>query len=139
MPLRQITPIDKIAEEIIEIQLFLDAAYSDDLNAVTALGIEISNLMSRTGKLLADGKYFQDIAHKNAYHNELKERPALQPSILKELAKASCEYENYIVNTLDRLNSTCVHKLDFIRTLISKAVKEMEASAYWAKKSNNQK
>lgn len=137
MPLRQITTIDKIAVEIIEIQEYLDTAYSDDLNEVTLMGIKISTLMSRTGKLLADSKFFQDVAQNKVYLEELKNRPNIAPSILKEIAKNACQLENYLVNELDRLNSSCVHKLDFIRTLISKAVKEMDASAYWAKKSNN--
>ena len=93
--------------------------------------------MSRTGKLLADSKFFQDVAQNKVYLEELKNRPNIAPSILKEIAKNACQLENYLVNELDRLNSSCVHKLDFIRTLISKAVKEMDASAYWAKKSNN--
>ena len=90
---------------------------SDLLERVEMLSI----LIAQSGQCLANAKYLQDQvingtimeALKNAYEERLS------PSTINNYVKTSAKEYNYLVNWLDRINSTATHQLDSTRTLIS--------------------
>ena len=122
--LQNITTLDAIEKEALEIQSYLEITCSDDGNEITSRGFELSVYLARSGKLLADAKYHQDIARKVAtttFHGQ-----GYSPSILKDLINSETKYQNYMVNWLDRVNRTCTHQIDWCRSALSMLKEEMK-------------
>jgi hypothetical protein len=117
--LDHIATYEQLESEAIKIDSYLQETCSEDPNEAILRGNEIQVHLSRTGKMLADAKFMQDEAVKNSIIAELGKKIRIPPSILKQLVEASCKKENYMVNWTERLNKTCVHQLDFLRTVIS--------------------
>jgi hypothetical protein len=76
--------------------------------------------------MLSDAKYWQDEAINNSIIQKLKDQIDLPPMILKKFIDSSTKRENYLVTWIDRMNRTCTHQLDFLRTIISFAKSQKE-------------
>jgi hypothetical protein len=122
--LDHIASIESLEIEAKEINDYLDSHCSEDPTELTGRGSDILVYLSRTGKMLADAKYWKDKALTDSVIAKLNLNIA--PSILSKFIESTCQRENYLVNWLDRLNRTCVHELDWLRTMISKAKEEMK-------------
>jgi len=117
--------LDQLEEEATTIDAFLNITCGEDIGECASRGNELAVHMARTGKMLADAKYWQDLAmtENNLLCNEnYKHMP---PSIKNKLIESMCAKENYLVNWIERLNRTATHQLSFMVTLISKAKAEM--------------
>ena len=124
--LLNINNLEELEEQAQMIDDFLNITCSEDPNECVERGLDLMAYLARTSKMLADAKFHKDNAIKDSILNEVKlEYPA---SIMKQLIDSTCKRENYLVNWIDRLNSTVVHQLDFLRTVISKAKSEQFAS-----------
>lgn len=118
--------LEELEMEASEIDAFMNITISEDINECSERGADLLVYMARTGKMLADAKYWQDHAISIAINSALTDKPNLSPSILSKLVSSSSQNENYLVNWIERLNRGCVHQLDFIRTMISKNKAEMQ-------------
>lgn len=124
--LLQIQTLEEIETQAKTIDEFLNITCSEQPEECVDRGLDLMAYLARTSKMLADAKYHKDNAVKNSILHEIKtDYPA---SIMKQLVDSTCYRENYLVNWCDRLNSTIVHQLDFMRTVISKAKAENYAS-----------
>lgn len=121
--LDHILTLESLEIEAKKVDEFLNITCSEDINECVFRGNELVVYLARTSKMLADAKYWQDEAIMRIWKEMAIE---LSPSIMNKVINASCKRENYCVNWIERLNRTCVHQLDFIRTLISKAKVEMQ-------------
>ncbi|MDR1630306.1 MAG: hypothetical protein LBS36_08885 [Oscillospiraceae bacterium] len=109
-------------------QAELECLTPDDVNAVIERAKRLAVYHARSGYLLAEAKMIyrkkrtSEIAEtiikiaKESYLSS-KAQNALVDSIARD--------EAYLVDWLDRINSSCVHQLDIIRTIISKEKEEM--------------
>ncbi len=122
--LLQLMTLKDIEKEAINIQIFLEVTLSDNPEELTERGNQLSSYLARTSKMLADAKYHQDVARKQ-YIAENKDK-GYSPSVLKDIILAATEYENYLVNLIERQNRTCVHQMDWCRTMVSKLKEEMK-------------
>jgi len=130
--LEHITPLESIEKEAIQINEYLEITCGDDVNEITERGNNLAVYISRTGKLLADAKYWKDIKLKNSIFQTVRDTgkmAGLSITTVNKLIESNCETENYIVNWIERLNRTATHQLDWLRTLISKAKEEMRTSS----------
>ena len=118
--------IEQLEKEANEIQSFLDVSVSDEPAEVELRGHQLSVYLARSGKMLADAKYHKDRAVKRAILHHVNEDIA--PSILKDLASSECDKENYLVNWVDRINRSCTHQMDWLRSVLSKHKEEMRMS-----------
>ena len=116
-----ITPIDIIEQEALEIQEFLEKPVPENPALIDHHGNKVAVYMARTTKLLADAKYHQDVEMSKVIKKIDK---VLPPSVMNRLVKSETQYENYLVNLLERQNSTCTHRLDWCRTMVSKHKQE---------------
>ena len=122
----QIASKEDILKEAIQIQEYLEITVSEDMAEIEDRGSSLSVFLARSGKLLADSKYHKDKAMKESIINRLGvELPA---SVLNKLVEASCEEESYLVNKVERINRTCTHQMDWLRSVLSKAKQEMTYS-----------
>ena len=81
--------------------------------------------MARSGKMLADAKMMQDSAVAAAYAEHTKSILKMPATIAQKFIASQTVDENYLVNWLDRINRTCTHQSDNIRTQISFAKEQM--------------
>lgn len=124
----RITPIEELEQEVDGIEELLSALPPDEPNLAIERGNELSAIIARTGKMLADAKYHQDTAIANSIVYNLGKQAGCPASLLKQLVESSCKRENLLVNTLERLNRAATHQMDWLRTVISKAKEEMRYS-----------
>lgn len=117
--LDHIHSLDELEQEAQQIDDFLNITSSEEPTEALERGNDLLVYLARTGKMLADAKYHQDEAIQNSVIQKLKEQLDLSPMIFKKFLDTSVKRENYLVNWIDRMNSTCVHQIDFLRTVIS--------------------
>jgi hypothetical protein len=124
--LDHISSLDELETEASQIDSYLQITCGDDPNEAVEVGNTLVVYMARTGKMLADARYHQDEAIKNSTLVEIGMKRNISPTIMKKLIEASTKRENYLVNWIERLNRACTHKIEWLRTLISKAKTEMQ-------------
>ena len=125
-----ISNIEKLFNECDEIQALLEIPVSDDMNELIEHGNKLIIELARTGKMLSDAKYLQDQAINKSIIQILKDNKNISPSIAKQLIDSSTEKENYLVSWCDRLNRSCTHQLDWIRSVVSKNKEEMKLNQF---------
>ena len=129
--LDHISTIEELEEEAHFIDRFLNEVPDDDMNEAVERGNELASYIARTGKMLADAKYWKDQKTKGdamATLIDMLEQFRLSATAQNEILKASCSRENYLVNWIDRLNRAATHQLEWARTVVSKAKEEMRLS-----------
>jgi len=111
-----ITPIDKISNELAAIDSYLNITMSEEVH------------IARTGKLLADAKYHLNGKKKSEVFDTLREtasRAGATSKAVNAIIDSLCKDEQYLVDWCERLNRTATHQLEWCRTVISKAKAEM--------------
>jgi len=119
--LDHIKNLDELEKEAKQIDEYLSITCSEEPMQALERGNDLLVYLARSGKMVADAKYWQDEAINNSIIQKLKDQLDLSPMILKKFIESNCKRENYLVNWLDRINRTCVHQIDFLRTIVSYA------------------
>ena len=125
--LLQILTLENLELAATEIEEYLNETCSEDINECIKRGTSLQVYYARSGKMLADAKYWQDEATSKSILKQLGEQFDMPASTLNNLVKASCKRENYLVNWIDRINAACNHQIDWLRTVISKEKAELYA------------
>lgn len=120
--LNQVLTIESLELAAKQVTDFLDNQPSEDINELALHGNELVVWISRTGKMVADAGWWRDQALVKATDECTL---GLPPSVMTKYIAAKCQGENYLYTWIERLNRSCVHRLDWCRTLISKAKEEM--------------
>ena len=115
-------------KEIEELQLFLESDPPTEPQAMSIRLSELSVRMARSSYLLKKKKKKQKKKQKKTTHN--KDLIPLAPCVQKEILKSACAEENKIVNWLDRINRTCVHQSDNLRTQLSFEKEQIRQMGY---------
>ena len=108
-------------------QKYLEAKTGSDPADLISKAELLNILIAQSGNCLADAKYYQDSVINGAIMEALQKayEERLSPSTINKFVATAAKELNYLVNWLDRINSTAVHQLDAIRTLISYRKAEM--------------
>lgn len=128
-----ITPKDKIEAELIEMDLFLNITMSENAEEAVQRGNDLSVYVARSGKLLADAKYWLDEAMKSEVLYTLRETATEAKATAKAvnaLIDSLCKEERRLVTWCDRNNRTATHQLSWCVTVISKAKEEMKMAGF---------
>ncbi|MBP1615723.1 MAG: hypothetical protein H6Q13_3171 [Bacteroidetes bacterium] len=128
-----ITPKDRITAELTEMDKFLNITMSENAEEAVQRGNDLAVYVARTGKLLADAKYWLDEAMRSEVLNTLrdtaKEAKATATAV-NALVNSLCKEERYLVNWCERNNRTATHQLSWCVTIISKAKEEMKMAGF---------
>lgn len=111
-----------IEERLGVIQDCLEAKYDSDEGSTIVDRIStISAYMAESGKLLGDAKYHLQSKMQSELMNLVKNLlPEYASSTLQNsFVKALCKDESKLVNIADRINASCVHQLDAMRSQLS--------------------
>lgn len=127
--LNNITSLEQLEKEAGEIQSFLEITCSEDPEECIARGNDLVVYLARSSKMLADAKYHKDKALADSIIRNLGEQAGAPPSVLNKLVDAACKRENMITNWIERINRTCTHQVDWLRTVVSKAKEERRVAS----------
>lgn len=125
--MNEIATLSEITAELKKIQSDIEIELSEEVEEAVYRGNQLAVHMARTGKLLADAKIHRDRKLSSEVVENLKKVISLPASTANKFVDALCYDENYLVNWAERVNRSCTHQLDWVRTLISKAKAEMQA------------
>jgi hypothetical protein len=78
-------------------------------------------LLAQSGNYLAEAKYLLDLRKNDSITQSLKEALAgdWSTTIIHKKIDALCREENFLVNRFDRINSSAVHQIDALRSILS--------------------
>ena len=75
--------------------------------------------MARSGNMLADAKYIQDLERNRVYTEYSKLILKMPATVATKFIESQTGEVNYLVNWLDRINRACTHQADSLRTIFS--------------------
>ena len=132
-----ITPKYQILDELTNIDSFLNITMSEDATEAVQRGNDLAVYVARSGKLLADSKYWLNEAMKSEVMQTLVEtakNAKATATAINALVNSLCREERYLVDWCERCNRTATHQLSWCVTVISKAKEEMKMSGMYNNK-----
>jgi hypothetical protein len=126
-----ITPKEQILRELEVIQACEEETISEEVAKVIEYGQTLAPYISRSGKLLADAKYHLNTRMKEDTFDALRKtakQGGATAKAINAIVDSLCAEERYLVDFAERVNRCGVHRLDWCRTLISKAKEDMRLS-----------
>jgi hypothetical protein len=109
-------------QEIKEISDYLNITCSNNPQEIQERISTIMVYMMRTGEMLANAKKMLRKKKSDEIQNtiiRIAKENCLSAKIQNALLDSIAEDEAFLVDKLDRLNASCVHQLDALRTLLS--------------------
>src|SRR5678815_3533937 len=104
-----------------KMQSFLEQKASDQEEGLIDRLELLQVLLAKSGNYLAEAKYLLDQKKNDSITIALKDALAgdWSTTIIHKKIDALCREENFLVNRFDRINSSAVHQIDALRTVIS--------------------
>lgn len=128
-----ITSKERILQELTDIDTFLNITMSENAEEAVARGNDLAVYVARTGKLLADAKYWLNKSKNSEVLETLREaakNAKATSKAINALVDSVCKEEQYLVDWCDRSNRTATHQLSWCVTVISKAKEEMKLGRF---------
>lgn len=126
-----ITSFKELQDEAQSIYNFTLTVMSEDMTEAVLRGNDLIVYISRTGKMLADAKYWLS-AKKQDETMELIDRllskEKLSAKVQNSLLDSICKDEQYLVDFIERLHRSCTHQMEWCRSVVSKGKEEMRLS-----------
>lgn len=123
--------MDELKKEAEQIQAYLDITVSGDPEEMSERISTLMSYMSRSGEMLAKAKKILR-ARKTSEINKtiisIAKASHLSASVQNALLDSICEEESYLVDWTERINKTCTHQIDGLRSLLSYEKEEMRLS-----------
>jgi hypothetical protein len=104
-----------------KMQAYLEQKPSDQDEGLIERLEMLQVLLAQSGNMLAESKYLLDQKKNDSITIALKDALAgdWSTTIIHKKIDALCRDENFLVNRFDRINSTSVHQIDAIRSILS--------------------
>ena len=132
-----ITPKEQILTELQSIDSLLNMTMSEDAAEAVQRGNDLAVYVARTGKLLADSKFWLNQSMNSEVIQALKEtakEARVTATAVNALINSICLEERYLVDWCERCNRAATHQLSWCVTVISKAKAEMQMSGSYNNK-----
>lgn len=116
------TRYEKMLEEAMQIQSYLETTCSENPDEVIERIKDIGVYRSRTGMMLADAKKMYRLKRTSEITEkivEIAKEGYLSAKIQNALVESIAVDEAYLVDLLDRLNASCTHEQDALRSILS--------------------
>lgn len=123
-----ITPAEQIHAELLEMQSFLELPYnSDNPSACMERLVKLGEYMARSGKLKADSEYHYNSIVSSEIMTTLKDALSekMTPTTLNKFIEAKAKDSKHLVTFSDRVNRSCTHHCENLRTIISFTKQQM--------------
>ncbi len=112
---------EALNDKAIKMQNFLEQKSSDQEEGLIDRLELLQVLLAQSGNCLAEAKYLLDMRKNDSITQSLKEALAgdWSTTIIHKKIDALCREENFLVNRFDRINSSAVHQIDALRSILS--------------------
>jgi len=111
----------------------LEEPLSDDPELIVQRGAALNAYLARTAKIQADAQLAYDAVVTEEIKALIKEMTISAggtATAANALVKAAGRDQKYILVWAERLNRTCVHQIDWARSVLSKMREEMRMNTY---------
>lgn len=115
----------QIVDEAEGMQSFLEITTSEDPTELIPRLSDMNVTLARSGKLLADAIELQDNAIAMVYEKRSDYIQRVSPTIATKYINSQAAHLNKLVKWLDRINRSCVHQSENLRTQISFAKQDL--------------
>ena len=111
--------IEQIRKEARYIQMALECMNNPNIEAMIERLDQLGVYYARSGELLSEVVGMRDAAVARLFHDEKETIISLSPSLATKLVNSSASELNALEKWLDRINASCKHQCDNLRTMIS--------------------
>ena len=111
--------IEQIRKEALNIQMALECMNNPNIEAMIERLDQLGVYYARSGELLSEVVGMRDAAVARLFHDEKETIISLSPSLATKLVNSSASELNALEKWLDRINASCKHQCDNLRTMIS--------------------
>ena len=114
--------MDELKREAATIQAYLDIVCSNNPEEIVDRISQLMAYMSRSGDMLAQAKRLLRARRSEEIRNTIltvARSERLSASVQNALLDSICEQEAFLVDWLDRLNRSCTHQIEGLRSLLS--------------------
>jgi hypothetical protein len=118
---------EQLTDKASKMQAYLSEQYANEPNDLLQRLEYLTLMVSQSGKMLADSKYFQDEIINGAILEALKKayEEKLSASTINLFVKSAAKDYNYLVNWIYEINHSAGKQIDALRTIISYRKSEM--------------
>ena len=114
--------IEQYTEELQQIQSYLEIEVSDNSEEYAERIRTLAVYMARSGQMLADAKrLYNEKMHSEMIQliRQLTNQNGISNTVQNTLAKACASEEQYLVDWCERVNRSCTHQIEAMRSLLS--------------------
>lgn len=111
--------IEQIRKEARNIQMALECMNNPNIEAMIERLDQLGVYYARSGELLSEVVGMRDAAVARLFHDEKETIISLSPSLATKLVNSSASELNALEKWLARINASCKHQCDNLRTMIS--------------------
>jgi uncharacterized protein YoaH (UPF0181 family) len=114
--------VEDLKREAEVMQKYMDITCSGSPDEITDRISQLMAYLSRSGEMLAQAKRLLRARKSNEIQNTIitiAKESHLSATVQNALLESICEEESYAVDLIERLNRTCTHQLDALRSLLS--------------------
>ncbi len=111
-----------------KIQSYLDIVVSSDPAEIVDRITTLMSYMARSGEMLARAKRILRAKRTSEISKtilNIAKEQCLSASVQNTLLDSICEDESFMVDWLERINRTCTHQIDGLRSLLSYEKEQM--------------
>lgn len=127
------TSFSALEQEAQAVQDFLEDEIPEDIVIIERRGSELSVYYARTGKMLADAKYWLVQAKKESAEKVVKliqQDIRLSATVQNTIVDSNCPEYSYLVDWIERLNKSCKQQAGWCQTLSANARAERDLSRF---------
>lgn len=117
--------LQEIKDKSAKMQSYLEESPGSEPNEIIDRMEKLNVLIALSGVLLSEAKYHQDSVVNKALKATIDRFDSWTASTINKFASTLAMEENFLVNQLDRINSTAGHQLDALRSILSYRKAEM--------------
>jgi len=114
--------MDEMKKEAAAIQAYLDIVCSNNPEELTERISQLMAYMSRSGEMLAQAKRLLRSRKSEEIRNTIvavARAERLSASVQNAVLDSICEQEAFLADWLDRVNKSCTHQIEGLRSLLS--------------------
>ena len=115
LPETMVGRLEPLCREAHDIQQYLNAPYSGEINVLLDRLSTLNVYMARSGEMLAEAVFLQEEAINRAFEENKDRIDCMAATVANKYLTSCCRYENRLVKWLDRINATCKHQSDNLR------------------------
>ena len=119
---------EQLKETAAKMQAYLEEKSGSEPNELIERLENLQVMVAKSGNMLADAKYYQDMITNGAIMEALKQsyEERLSPSTINKFVTTAAKDQNYLVVWFDRINSAAGKQMMAINVMISYRKTEMQ-------------